>query len=94
MLKLDSAVNDRKTCELRGHPEVPHECTYDDFLGYAHNAKRRKLDAEGLKRAILICNNAHNVIEFWKPEEMKRIVNEVIANRDVLKKRLEMFWGL
>jgi hypothetical protein len=82
ILKLDSVANERTTCELRGHPEVLHECTYDNYLGYAHDAKRRKLTAEDLKRAILICNNAHNVIEFMPSEEMKRIVNDVWESRE------------
>lgn len=80
-LKADSARNNRTTCELRGNPEVPHECSTDDFLGYAHAAKRRNLSRVELGHAILICNNAHNVIEFWPAEEMKRIVNETIEAR-------------
>lgn len=69
------------TCELRGNKEVPHVCSYDNFLSFAHDAKRRKLKREDLKRAILICLNAHDVIEFWPAEEMKRIVNDTIAAR-------------
>jgi len=78
-LKVDSVANNRTTCELRG--VIPHECTYDDFLGYAHDAKRRKLSREDLKRAILICNNVHDQLERMKPDEMKRIVNDTIAAR-------------
>lgn len=78
-LKADSERNSRTTCELRG--VIPHECTYDDFLGYAHDAKRRKLTREDLKRAILVCNNVHDLLEVMKPEEMKRIVNDTIAAR-------------
>jgi len=78
-LKADSERNGRTTCELRG--VIPHECTYDDFLGYAHDAKRRKLSKADLSRAILICNNAHDIIEVWPADEMKRIVNDTIAAR-------------
>lgn len=80
-LKVESERSGLITCELRGI--VLHECSYDNFLGYAHDAKRRKLSREDLKRAILICNNAHDVIEFWSPEEMKRIVNDTIAARKI-----------
>lgn len=80
-LKVESEREGRTTCELRG--VLKHECTYNNFLGYAHDAKRRKLSKEDLGRAILICNAAHSIIEFWKPEEMKRIVNDTIAARKV-----------
>lgn len=78
-LKADSERNNRTTCELRG--VIPHECTYDDQLGYAHPAKRRKLSAKELKVAILICNRMHDLLEVMKPEEMKRIVYDTIAAR-------------
>lgn len=78
-LKIESERAGLMTCELRG--VIPHKCTYDNFLGYAHDAKRRKLSTEDLKRAILICNNAHDIIEVWPAEKMKRIVNDTIAAR-------------
>lgn len=78
-LKIESERTGLTTCELRG--VIPHECSYNNFLGYAHDAKRRKLSAEDLKRAILICNNVHDIIEAWPAEEMKQIVNDTIAAR-------------
>lgn len=78
-LKIDSARNERTTCELRG--VIEHDCTVDDYLGYAHPAKRRKLSAEDLKVAILVCNSVHDLLERMKPEEMKRIVMGVWESR-------------
>lgn len=78
-LKADSERNNRTTCELRG--VIPHDCTVDNFLGYAHAAKRRKLSSEDLSHAILICNNVHDIIERWSPEDMKWIVDEMIERR-------------
>lgn len=71
------------TCELRGSEKVPHECGIDNYLGFAHDAKRRKLTAEDLFRVILICNFAHDIIEVWPPEKMKAIVDETIQCRKV-----------
>src|SRR5690349_17549028 len=45
-LKIEHERLGITTCELRNNPEVPHECSYDDFLGFAHEAKRRKLTKE------------------------------------------------
>lgn len=64
------------TCELRYDG-----CAYDDYLGFAHAAKRRKLSSEDLKHAILCCNFCHQIIEVKSPEQMKRIVDETIQNR-------------
>lgn len=46
-------------------------------------AKRRKLAPEDLSYVILIDNNAHDIIEHLPPEEMKRIVDETIAAREI-----------
>jgi len=70
-------------CELRSSKEVQHECGNDNYLGFAHDAKRRKLTAEDLYRVILVCNFAHDVIEFWPAEKMKTIVNKTIQSRKV-----------
>lgn len=78
-LKIEHERMGIKTCELRG--VIEHQCTYDNFLRYAHDAKRRKLSAEDLKIAILICNNVHDLLERMPPDEMKRIVNDTIAAR-------------
>jgi hypothetical protein len=67
------------TCELQN--VLPHDCWHDNGLGFAHDAKRRKLSAEDLTRVILICNVAHDTIEVWPPEKMKAIVNETIQRR-------------
>lgn len=70
-------------CELRGSDKVPHDCGNDNYLGFAHDAKRRKLTAEDLYRVILICNFAHDIIEALPPEEMKAIVDDTIQLREV-----------
>ena len=67
-------------CELFG--VLPHLCSYDDYLGFAHNAKRRKLTDADLYHVILACNPGHDIIEHWQPEEMKAIVNSVIHRRE------------
>jgi hypothetical protein len=71
--------------EFKGHQfceaRFPHECTGREQLTWAHNAKRRKLSTEDLTHAALICVNAHNIIEVLPPEEMRRIVDEIIADR-------------
>ena len=71
------------TCELRGSTKVPHDCGNDNYLGFAHDAKRRKLTAEDLYRVILVCNFAHDIFETWPAEKMKAIVNETIQDRKV-----------
>ena len=71
------------TCELRGSDKVPHDCGNDNYLGFAHDAKRRKLTADDLYRVILICNFAHDIIEVWPAEKMKAIVNETIQSRKI-----------
>lgn len=71
------------TCELRASDRVEHECGNDNYLGFAHDAKRRKLTTEDLYRVILICNFAHDIIEVWPAEKMKVIVNETIQSRRV-----------
>lgn len=63
-------------CEAR----FEHECTGSHQLTWAHNKKRRKLP--DLLHAALICQNAHNAIEFLPPEEMKAIVDEIVARRE------------
>nr|ALS89864.1 YccJ-like protein [uncultured bacterium] len=57
----------------------PHECTRYDQLTWAHNAKRRK--KPDLTHAALLCQNAHNRIEFLPADEMKQIVDEIIERR-------------
>jgi len=67
------------TCELQG--KLKHDCGIDNYLGFAHDAKRRKLSGADLYRVILICNFAHQLIEVWPAEKMKAIVNETIQQR-------------
>jgi len=67
------------TCELQG--KLKHDCGVDNYLGFAHNAKRRKLSEADLYHVILICNFGHDIIEVWPPEKMKAIVNETINQR-------------
>jgi hypothetical protein len=63
-------------CEAK----FPHDCTGREQLTWAHNMKRRK--KPDLLRAALICVNAHNAVEFLPPEEMKRIVDEIVSSRE------------
>lgn len=68
-------------CELHGVLE--HDCKFDNWLSFAHAAKRRKLRPEDLSQVILICTVAHNIIEVWPAEKMKKIVNLTIESREV-----------
>jgi len=67
------------TCELQG--KLKHDCGVDNYLGFAHDAKRRKLGESDLFRVILICNFAHDIIEVWPSGQMKTIVSETIQQR-------------
>lgn len=78
-LKIEHEGMGITTCELRYEG-----CAYDDFLGFAHAAKRRKLTKEDLRHAIICCNFCHDQIEFLPPEQMKRIVDETIRSRTSL----------
>lgn len=64
-----------KYCEAR----FPHDCSGSEFLTWAHNMKRRK--NPDLLHAALLCRNAHECIEYLPPEDMKRIVDEIIERR-------------
>jgi hypothetical protein len=68
-------------CELHG--VLDHDCKFDNWLSFAHNAKRRKLRPEDLPHVILCCTVGHDIIEAWPPEKMKAIVNETIRLREV-----------
>jgi hypothetical protein len=65
-------------CEAR----FLHACTGEAQLTWAHNAKRRK--KPDLLHAALICQNAHNAIEYLPPEQMGAIVDQIIAARETL----------
>jgi hypothetical protein len=80
-LKIRFAAVGITWCEALAHNI--HPCSFDDFLGFAHDAKRRKLTKEDLGRVILLCNNMHDIIEQWEPEVMKKFVNDIIAAREV-----------
>jgi hypothetical protein len=69
------------TCELEG--KLKHDCGIDNYLGFAHDAKRRKLSESDLYHVILICNFAHQLIEVWPAERMKAVVNKTIQLRRV-----------
>jgi len=79
-LKVRFAAVGITSCELLGI--LPHLCTKDNYLGFAHAAKRRKLSSDDLYHVILICNHSHNIIEVWPAEEMKRIVDSTIHQRE------------
>jgi hypothetical protein len=65
------------TCELRYEG-----CAVDDYLGFAHAAKRRKLSKEDLGHVILACNFCHDKLEVMPPEQMKRIVDTICRERE------------
>lgn len=76
-LKIEFEAIGITTCELRYE-----NCANDDFLGFAHAAKRRKLKSEDLGHVILACNPCHDKIEFLPPEQMKRIVDTICQQRE------------
>jgi hypothetical protein len=78
-LKEEFAAVGITTCELRYKG-----CASDNYLGFAHAAKRRKLTLEDLGHVILTCNFCHDKIEFLKPEEMKRIVDKTCQQRELM----------
>ena len=57
----------------------PHDCTGSEQLTWAHNMKRRKQPDP--THAALICRNAHDLIEILPPDEMRAIVDEIVASR-------------
>lgn len=77
-LKRIFAVAGITTCELKYEG-----CAIDDYLGFAHAAKRRKLSAEDLKHVILACNFCHDRIEILPPEKMRQIVDGTVQRREV-----------
>jgi hypothetical protein len=64
------------TCELRYAG-----CAFDDYLGFAHAKKRRKLTIEDLAVVVLACNFCHDEIE--ADPRMEEIVLAVITARKV-----------
>jgi hypothetical protein len=65
------------TCEIR----IPHQCTRDNFLGFAHAKKRKKLGPGEIWDVILACNNGHDIIEKWPAIQMETYVYSVIIAR-------------
>jgi hypothetical protein len=70
-------------------------CGADNFLGFAHCVKRRKLRAdaevgspEHIETVVLLCNEpCHLRIERMQPEEMSTAVMALIAKRKVQPNR-------
>jgi len=57
-------------------------CWHTGALGFAHGRKRRHLKAGELETLVcLLCGPCHDKIEHLGPDEMLRIVQNVIANR-------------
>lgn len=56
-------------------------CTGDNYLGFAHTAKRRKLSYEELYEVALLCNNCHTEIEYSTPEIMAKTIRMLISKR-------------
>jgi hypothetical protein len=86
--KVNAWANARKSLKVQFEAmgitscELQYDgCANDDYLGFAHAAKRRKLTSEDLDHVILACNFCHDKIEFLAPEEMKAIVDETIEGR-------------
>jgi hypothetical protein len=78
-LKIAHTAMGVTTCELRYE-----NCANDDYLGFAHAAKRRKLTKEDLGHVILACNFCHDKLEVMPPEEMKRIVDTTCQQRELM----------
>ncbi len=57
------------------------KCTRDNYLGFAHTAKRRKLSHEDLYEVALLCNNCHEQIEYGTSEIMAHTIRMLIAKR-------------
>lgn len=76
-LKMEFLALGVTACELRYEG-----CWFDDALGFAHAAKRRKLTAKDLGHVILACNPCHDRLEVKSPEEMKRIVDTICQRRE------------
>lgn len=60
-------------------------CWRNTALGFAHAKKRRKLTTEDLGSVALICNPCHAILEVLPPEEMERIVMNIIKRRKTSK---------
>lgn len=65
------------TCELR-----MKGCWRDNFLTFAHLAKRRKLTKEDLHVAVLCCINCHSIVEYKPAEKMREILQAAIDRRE------------
>lgn len=78
-LKMEFLALGITSCELR-YPG----CWFDNALGFAHAAKRRKLTAEDLNHVVLACNPCHDILEIKPPEEMKRIVDTICQERELM----------
>lgn len=78
-LKTEHEAMGVTTCELRYEG-----CWVDDALGFAHAEKRRKLTKADLKHVILACNPCHDLLEVKPPEEMKRIVDTICQQRELM----------
>jgi hypothetical protein len=58
-------------------------CARDDYLGFMHRMKRRKITTqEELETVALACNFCHDKIEALSPEGMFEAVTKIIEARD------------
>ena len=73
-LKIQFAKAGIQTCQLRWAG-----CAFDNYLGFAHAAKRRNLLDGEIYVVALLCNHCHDVIEIGPPEDMRRIVEGLFA---------------
>jgi hypothetical protein len=71
------------TCELKFVG-----CLINWALGFAHAKRRRNLKPDELGKVILACVHCHEILDCRKEHETEAIVNQVIANRVILKNKM------
>lgn len=76
ILKIQFAKVGITTCELTWDG-----CYKDNLLGFAHAKKRRNLEPEELKIAILVCNCCHDKLDTRPHVETEKIVMTTIRKR-------------
>jgi hypothetical protein len=57
-------------------------------LGFAHAKRRRNLKPDELGKVILACVHCHEILDCRKEHETEAIVNQIIANRVILKNKM------
>lgn len=57
-------------------------CVKNNFLGFAHLDKRRNLTKEDLPQVVLACDPCHDHVELLNRIRMRKILTEIIKNRN------------